>query len=66
MSTQSPWRWVVLALVVVAAGYFGGVSSVIAVLSGAVGGYLASANQQEPEPRTDGTPEPRTQSPRLP
>jgi hypothetical protein len=33
---------------VVVAGYFGGVSSVINVLIGAVGGYLVSANRQKP------------------
>jgi len=48
MPYQAPWRWVVLALIVVATGYFGGASSVIGVLSGAVGGYLVSTSRHKP------------------
>jgi hypothetical protein len=33
---------------VVVAGYFGGVSSVINVLIGAVGGHMVSVKRQEP------------------
>jgi hypothetical protein len=49
MPSLAPWRWVVLALIVVGAGYFGGASSVIGVLSGAIGGYLVSSDRRKPD-----------------